>query len=299
MLIASKQLLCRAREHGYALPAFNTSNIEITKALFAAAEETRSPLLIATTEGAIKYAGLENIFSIINNLSKNSKIPVCIHLDHGKDPSIVKECIGIGYKSVMVDASALPFAQNVKITKSTVKAAHAKKCSVEAELGRLGKIGDAQLTGPEEAKLFAKKTGCDSLAVSIGTSHGAFKFSGEPKIDLQRLQEISEAVPVPLVLHGASSLDSEVVERANSYGASLHGTAGVPHADLLKAIKLGVAKINIDTDLRIAFTAGLRQFLAENPGSYDPRDSLGFAAQYVKEMALKKINLFGARNSAK
>lgn len=298
MFIGGKALLQKAREHHYALPAFNTSNLEASKALLEAAEETHSPLLIQTTESAINYAGLLNIFSIIKTLAQQAEVPVCIHLDHGKDLQLLKQCIALGYKSVMVDASALPFAKNVAIAKKVVRIAHAKKCSVEAELGSLGRIGAAQLTDPKQAGQFAEKTGCDALAVAIGTSHGAYKFAGKPKIDLKRLKEISKAVSIPLVLHGASSVDRQLVGKANSFGAELKHTAGVADRDIKKAIRLGVAKINIDTDIRLAFTAGIRAALAKNPADFDPRGYLLSAQQEVKQVAMQKIRLFGAKGKA-
>ena len=298
MFIASKALLQKAREHHYALPAFNTSNLEASKALLEAAEETHSPLLIQTTESAINYAGLLNLFSIIKTLALQSNIPVCIHLDHGKDLQLLKYCIQLGYKSVMVDASSRPFSQNVAITKKVVKIAHAKNCSVEAELGSLGRIGAAQLTDPKQAGQFAEKTGCDALAVAIGTSHGAYKFAGKPRIDLTRLKEISKAVSIPLVLHGASSVDRQLVGKANTFGAELKHTAGVADGDLKKAIKLGVAKINIDTDIRLAFTAGVREALAKNPAGFDPRGYLLSGQQEIKQVAMQKIRLFGAKGKA-
>ncbi|MBN2067196.1 MAG: class II fructose-bisphosphate aldolase family protein [Candidatus Diapherotrites archaeon] len=299
MFVSSKSLLEKAREKHYALPAFNTSNLEMSKALFGAAEQMKAPLLVQTTPSSIEYAGLESIFSIIKTLSKNSKIPACIHLDHGRDLGLVKRCTALGYKSVMIDASRLPFNKNAALTRKAVKIAHWRGCSVEAELGSLGRLGKASLTDASQARLFVKKTGCDSLAVAIGTSHGAYKFKGKPKIDLERLREISELVSVPLVLHGASSVDKKLVKKANRYGAKLGHTAGVPMKDLKRAIKLGAAKINIDTDLRLAFTAALREFHAKNPKDFDPRNALEFAGQSVKKVAAEKIRAFGAKNRAR
>jgi len=300
MFKASKPLLRRARRKGYALPAFNTSNLEMSKALLAAAEKSRSPLLIQVTESAIKYAGLESIFGIVQQLERSSTVPVCLHLDHGKNLLTIRKCLALGFKSVMVDASMHSLSKNVSITKKVVSIAHRKNCSVEAELGSLKRIGSKgqHLTGPKEAEAFVKATGCDLLAVAIGTSHGAYKFRGKPRLDFERLEEISELVSIPLVLHGASSVPGFLVSKSNRFGARLSKAVGVPDKGLRRAIKLGIAKINIDTDLRLAFTAGIREFHARNPKDFDPRHALGNASSLVQEVAEQKIALFKARGKA-
>jgi fructose-bisphosphate aldolase class II len=255
--------------------------------------------MVSVTESTIEYAGLETIISLVKQLESCSKVPVCIHLDHGKSPKTISKCISLGFKSVMVDASRLPFKKNVAFTKKFVRPAHKRDCSVEAELGALKRIGpDQHLTDPKEARLFVEKTGCDALAVAIGTSHGAYKFSGKPKLDFARLLEIKEHVSIPLVLHGASSVPKGLVEKANRFGARLKKTQGVPESDLKKAIRLGVAKINIDTDLRLAFTAGLREFHSRNPRDFDPRNALGHARSLVQKTAEEKLALFGASGKA-
>ncbi len=299
MFVSGKAMLGKARTGHYAIPGFNTSNLEVSQALFQAAEESNAPLLIQTTESTIKYAGLRNIFSIISSMEKSAGIPACLHLDHGKDLKLIRQCLEIGYKSVMVDASSHSFEKNVAITKMVAAIAHRKKASVEAELGTLGRIGKAKLTDAKQAKLFVEKTGCDALAVAIGTSHGAYKFEGRPRIDLERLKQISEAVDVPLVLHGASSVPKELVNRANIFGARLQHAKGLSERQLRKAIKLGIAKINIDTDSRLAFTASLREYLRKNPEEFDPRKYLSHCREAVKETALEKIALFGCRGKAK
>lgn len=299
MFVSGKTLLTKAKGKGYALPAFNTSNLEVSKALFAAAERMKAPLLIQTTESAIKYAGHENIVSLIKAMEKSADIPVCLHLDHGKNLRVVKKSIALGYKSVMIDASRHSFKKNVAVTRKVVRMAHAKKCSVEAELGALGRIGSVKLTDPAQAEQFVKKTGCDSLAVAIGTSHGAYKFKAKPKIDLKRLKEISELVSIPLVLHGASAVPPSLVQKCNRFGGKLSKARGVPDNSLRKAIRLGVSKINIDTDLRLAFTAGLREFHAKNPKNFDPRDSLSLAELLTQEVAEQKLALFGAKGKAR
>ncbi|MAG22359.1 MAG: tagatose-bisphosphate aldolase [Candidatus Diapherotrites archaeon] len=299
MFVSSKSLLVKARKKHYALPAFNTSNLEVTQALFEAAQENKCPLIIQTTESAIRYAGLENLFSMITTMEKTAKVPVAIHLDHGRDIKLLKKCLAMGYKSVMIDASKYSFEKNVSITKSIVKIAHKKKASVEAEIGVLGRMGKAELTDPRQAKLFVEQTGCDALAVAIGTSHGAHKFEGKPNIDLQRLEEISELVKIPLVMHGSSSVPKKIVNKANIFGARIKQAKGVSEKQLKKAITLGVAKINIDTDLRLAFTASLREHLNKSPEHFDPRKYLASSREGVKEIVAEKMALFGCRGKAR
>ncbi|MFA4855310.1 MAG: class II fructose-bisphosphate aldolase [archaeon] len=300
MFKAAKQILVSARKGHYALPSFNTCNLEVSRALLLAAEAMNSPLMIQITESTARYAGLENIFGIVQQLERRASVPVCVHLDHGKDLALIRKCISIGFKSVMVDASKYPFAKNVAVTKKIVAMAKRKGCSVEAELGALKKIGskEERLTDPKEAMLFVEKSGCDSLAVAIGTSHGAYKFEGKARLDFARLKEISGLVSVPLVLHGASSVPKELVRKCNRFGAKISNAKGVPESDLKKAIGLGVAKINIDTDLRLAFTAGIREFHAKNPEDFDPRNALLHAQNISQRVAEEKIALFGAKNRA-
>jgi len=298
MFRASKGLLEDARAEGYALPAFNTMNLETSKAIFDACSRLKAPVLIQVTESTARYAGLENIFGIVKQLEKQASVSACIHLDHGKDQVLIKKCLGLGFKSVMVDASAFPFRKNLAITRKVVLAARKLGCSVEAELGSL-RNSKASFTQPGEAGAFVKKTGCDSLAVAIGTSHGAYKFQGRPRLDLERLAAIGGLVSVPLVLHGASSVSPALVRKCNRFGAKISGARGVPEKSIKKAIKLGIAKINIDTDLRLAFTAGLREFHSKNPKSFDPREALSHARRLVQDEAESKIRMFGAKGKAK
>jgi len=300
MLVASKSLMRKARKKHYAIPSFNTVNLEISKAIFGAAERMNAPLMIQVTETTIAYAGLENIFATVQQLEKESNVPVSIHLDHGKHLPLIKKVIGLGFKSVMVDASNYSFNKNVAITKKVVSMARRKGCTVEAELGALKRIGSKgqQLTDPKEAKLFVEKSGCDALAIAIGTSHGAHKFRRKPELDFERLEEISELVSIPLVLHGASSVPKTLVQKCNRFGAKLTKTAGVPEKDLRKAIKFGVAKVNIDTDLRLAFTAGLRTYLSKNPKDFDPRKALSLAQLYTQEVCEHKLKVFGTKGNA-
>lgn len=301
MLVTTKKLLAPARVKGYAIPAINVNNLEAIKAVMSAAEIMRSPVILQTSEGAISYAGVEYLAAMIR-IASHGKIPVAMHLDHGKDLRIVKLALAHGYTSVMIDGSALSYAKNVVLTKQVVKLAHAKGVSVEAEIGALAGIEDfvsveekeARLTHPEEAARFARETRCDALAVAIGTSHGAYKFRGKTHLDLERLKQISRLVKIPLVLHGASGVREDIVKLAEHHGAKLGEARGVLDQDIKAAIKLGVAKINIDTDLRLAFTAGIREAVDDLPQAIDPRKLLEPAILLMREVAMRKMKLFGS-----
>jgi fructose-bisphosphate aldolase class II len=299
MLTSSASLLKRARREKFAVPAFNINDLEILKAVMAAAEKLRSPIIIQTSEGAIEYAGMDYLVAMARVAAK-APIPVVLHLDHGKNMSVIKQAIKSGYTSIMFDGSALPYKDNVRKTQEVVHLAHAKKISVEAEIGALAGIEDfvtvkerdAKLTSPAEAKRFAKETGCDSLAIAIGTSHGAYKFTGATHLDLARLKEIAKLVQIPLVLHGASGVREDMKEIAEKYGAKLGEARGVLDEDIRKAISLGIAKVNIDTDLRLAFTAGIREATYELPTIIDPRKLLEPAFLFMREVAMQKMRLF-------
>lgn len=305
MLVSAKKLLVPARAKKYAVPAFNINDLEFLKAVMSAAEKMRSPIIVQTSEGAIQYAGMDYLVAMVRIAAKG-KIPVVLHLDHGKDLKIVKQAIQSGYTSVMYDGSALPYAQNARNTKKVVEWAHVKGISVEAEIGALAGIEDlvsvaekdAKLTSPEEAQRFAKETGCDSLAVAIGTSHGAFKFTGKTHLDIVRLKKIAALVKLPIVLHGASGVLEDVKELAEEYGAKLGEARGVMDIDIKQAIKNGVAKINIDTDLRLAFTAGIREAVHDLPKVIDPRKLLEPANLLMREVAMRKMKLFGSAGRA-
>ncbi|MBI4743843.1 MAG: class II fructose-1,6-bisphosphate aldolase [Actinobacteria bacterium] len=299
-LADNKKIQKGAQKGGYCVGAFNTSNLEITQAIIQAAEEKKSPVIIATSESAIKYAGIKELSAIVRIMAENADIPVSLHLDHGQDKNIVIDCLNNGWTSVMIDGSHAPLEENITITKEIVEIAHAKGVSVEAELGRLSGIEDnisvaerdAILTDPDEAEKFVEETGCDTLAIAIGTSHGAYKFKGEAKLAFERLEEIRKRISIPIVLHGASSVIPEIVEKANKYGAQLGAAKGVPLEDIKKAISLGVTKINIDTDLRLAFTAGVREFLSLNPEVFDPRKIIGAGRKAMKQVVMDKIDIF-------
>ena len=305
MLVTAKKLLVPARAKGYAVPALNVNNLEMIKAIISAAEKMNSPVIIQTSEGAIEYAGIEYLSAMIRVAAKG-KIPVVMHLDHGKDMKYVKMTLANGYTSVMFDGSALPYKENLKVTKEVVRLARAKGASVEAELGAIAGIEDfvsveeknAHLTNPEEAALFAKESGCDSLAVAIGTMHGAFKFKGKTHLDIDRLKKIAKLVKLPIVLHGASGVLEDVKEIAEHYGAKLGDARGVLDVDIKAAIRQGVAKINIDTDLRLAFTAGIREAISELPKVIDPRKLLEPSTLLMREVAMRKMKLFGSAGRA-
>jgi fructose-bisphosphate aldolase class II len=305
-LVSSEDILVPARAGGYAVGAFNTSNLEITQAILEAAHELRSPVLIATSSSAIGYAGFDNIRCTVKNIAEELDVKVALHLDHGADLEICKACLDHGWTSVMIDASKHDFEDNIEITRSVVEAAHRAGVPVEAELGKLTGIEDAvvveerdaSLTDPAQAEEFVRKSGCDFLAVAIGTSHGAYKFKGEPRLDLDRLTEIASRVEIPLVLHGASSVPPDVLERASKYGAKLPGAKGVPLDATVQAIGRGIAKINIDTDLRLAFTGAVRQILTDSPEVFDPRKIIGEAREAIKSVVKSKMEAFGSAGKA-
>jgi len=305
MLVTNKELLRKAQKEAYAVGAFNIQNLESLLAVVEAAVEEESPVIVAVTPSAIKYGGLNYLAGLVKTAAEVSPIPISLHLDHGEDVETVKKCLEAGFTSVMIDGSHLPFEENISLTKRVVDLAHQKGVSVEGELGRLAGIEEktvaereAVLTDPIEAEEFVRRTGVDALAVSIGTSHGAYKFKGEPKLDFERLKQIRERVDVPLVLHGASSVPQWIIEKATKYGAELAGAKGIPEDHIRKAIALGITKINIDTDLRLAFTATVREVLANSPKEFDPRKILGPAKEAMKEVVKAKMRLFGSSGKA-
>ena len=305
-LTTNLELQREAQRGKYAVGAFNTSNLEITQAILEAAVECRSPVIVATSQSAIKYAGIEVLSGLIRTLARSLPVPVSLHLDHGTDYDIIVGCLRHGWTSVMIDGSHAPLEENIAMTSEIVKMAHAVGVSVEAELGRLIGIEDhisvqvdqAHLTEPEEAVRFVSETACDALAVAIGTSHGAYKFKGKPQLDFDRLKAIVQKVQTPLVLHGASSVKGEMVERGAKYGAKLSGAAGVPEEHIRKAVSLGITKVNIDTDLRLTFTTETRKFLQEHPEIFDPRKILAASRQAMKEVVKEKIELLGSAGRA-
>jgi len=306
MLVNLNKILPKARKGKYGVGAFNTSNIEITQAILQAAEVLNAPVIVATSEKAIRYAGIDNLSQLVITMAQKTSVPVALHLDHGKSLEIVKECIKHNYTSVMIDASHLLFKDNLRLTKQVVKYAHKRGVSVEAEIGRLAGIeddikvkkDDAIYTAPQEAKRFAHESGCDALAIAIGTSHGAYKFKGKPKLRIDILKEIAKIVKIPLVLHGASGVKIKWINRVNKFGGKLAHTRGVPDNLIKQAVQNGVSKINTDTDLRIAFTAGVREYLIKNPEVFDPRKIIGFARDMMQQVVEDRIKIFGSKNKA-
>ncbi|MBU1179542.1 class II fructose-1,6-bisphosphate aldolase [Patescibacteria group bacterium] len=305
MLTTLKQVLQKADKDGYAVPAFNINNMEILQAIIRGAVKLKSPVIIQTSEGAIKYAGMDYLFAMVSVAAKAS-VPVVFHLDHGKDFKIIKQAIEGGYTSVMIDASIFPYEQNIKKTKEVVELARRKGVSVEAEIGAIEGVEDlvsvsekeAFFTDPEQAKDFVKKTGCDALAISIGTAHGPCKFKGKPKLDFKRLREIKKLVKIPLVLHGASQVDQKYVRKAKKYGAKLANARGLSDVLLKNAIKLGIRKVNTDTDLRLAFNAAIRETVAKDKSAYDPRKLLGPARDEIQKAVEHRIIVCGSKNKA-
>ncbi len=303
VLVSGKVLLQKAKKGCYAVGAFNTNNLEITKAIISAAVEANSPVFLQLSSGALKYGGFE-LAGLALAFARKVHVPVAVHLDHGLSFELARECISFGFSSVMIDGSALPFAKNIAVTRKVVAIAHKRNVAVEAELGQLKGREDEvfaakhSYTDPAAAAKFVKQTKVDSLAVAIGTSHGAYKFKGASKIDLKRLKEIAAVVDTPLVLHGASSVHGSLVAIANKYGAKIANAKGVPEQQIRKAIKLGICKVNEDTDLRIAFAAAVRRFLEENPSAYDPREILIPATEAMKEVVIRRIKILGSEGKA-
>ncbi|MFP4316392.1 MAG: class II fructose-1,6-bisphosphate aldolase [Desulfovibrionales bacterium] len=303
-LVSPKAMFDRAYREGFAVGAFNVNNMEIIQGIIAAAEEERSPVILQVSAGARKYAGQVYLIKLVEAALVESDLPICLHLDHGQNFDICKQVIDGGFTSVMIDGSHLSFEENIALTRQVVEYAHERGVWVEAELGRLAGVEDEVssevivYTDPDEAKEFVERTGCDSLAIAIGTSHGAYKFKGEARLDFDRLEKIKTLLPgYPIVLHGASSVLPEFVEMSNSYGGEIAGAKGVPEELLRKAAASAVCKINIDTDIRLAMTAVIRKYLHEHPGEFDPRKYLGASRTAVKDMVQHKIKtVLGSSN---
>ena len=304
-LVTTKEMFEKSMKEGFAIGAFNVNNMEIIQAIVDAASEAKSPVILQASASAIKYAGIEYLMKMVEAATiVHPEVPIAIHLDHGPDFDTCKMCIDAGFTSVMIDGSKYDFEENVRVTKEVVDYAHSKGVVVEAELGKLAGIEDevnvdskdAMYTDPEQAEEFVKRTGCDSLAIAIGTSHGAYKFKGEAKLKFDILKEIKERIPnTPIVLHGASSVIPKLVEMCNEYGGDIPGAKGVPDEILMEAGKLGVSKINVDTDLRLAMTAGIRKVFVEEPSAFDPRKYLVPARELIKETVKHKMEkVFGS-----
>ncbi len=307
-LVTSTEMFKKAYEGGYAIGAFNVNNMEIIQGIVEAATEERAPLILQVSSGARKYANTTYLTKMVEAAVETSGLPICLHLDHGDTFALCKDCIDSGFTSVMIDASAHPFAENISITRQVVEYAHDHGVVVEAELGKLAGVEDdvkvdakdASYTDPDQVQEFVEKTGVDSLAIAIGTSHGAFKFKGQPKLRFDILQEVENRLPgFPIVLHGASSVPQDLVKLINQYGGAMPGAQGVPEEMLREAAKMAVCKINIDSDLRLAVTGTVREHFALNPSHFDPRQYLGPAREAVKKIVRHKIvNVLGCNGKA-
>ena len=297
-LVTSTEMFKKAYEGKYAVGAFNVNNMEIIQGIVEAAKVEQAPLILQVSAGARKYASHIYLMKLVEAAVEDSGLPICLHLDHGEDFEICKACVDGGFTSVMIDGSKHSFEENIELTKRVVDYAHNKGVVVEAELGKLAGVEDAvkvdakdaTYTDPDQAVEFVERTGVDSLAIAIGTSHGAYKFKGKPELDFARLEKISNMLPnFPLVLHGASTVIPSFVEECNKFGGKIDGAQGVPEDMLLKAGTFGVCKINIDTDLRLAMTASVRKYLMEHPGDIDPRQYLKPARQAIQDMVAHNI----------
>ena len=296
--VTTKEMFKKAYEGHYAVGAFNVNNMEIVQGIVDAAKEEESPLILQVSAGARKYAKHSYLLHLVEAAMEDTGLPIALHLDHGADFDICKACVDGGFTSVMIDGSKYPFEENIELTKRVVDYAHNKGVVVEAELGKLAGVEDAvkvntkdaTYTDPDQAVEFVERTGVDSLAIAIGTSHGAYKFKGKPELDFARLEKITNMLPgVPLVLHGASTVIPEFVAECNKYGGKLAGAQGCPEDMLKKAGTYGVCKINIDTDLRLAMTASIRKYLYEHPEDFDPRSYLGKGREAIKMMVAHKM----------
>ena len=305
-LVTSTEMFKKAYEGGYAIGAFNVNNMEIVQGITEAAKEVNSPLILQVSAGARKYAKHVYLMKLIEAAIEDTDLPICVHLDHGDSFDICKSCIDGGFTSVMIDGSKYSFEENIELTKKVVEYAHARGVVVEGELGKLAGIEDdvnvsdedAQFTNPAEVEEFVTRTGVDSLAIAIGTSHGAFKFKGEPRLRFDILEEVSKRLPnFPIVLHGASSVIPEYVEMINANGGNMPGAQGVPEAMLRQAASMAVCKINIDSDLRLAMTGTVRKYFAEHPDHFDPRQYLSPARANIMELVKHKIvNVLGSND---
>ncbi|UBV42271.1 class II fructose-1,6-bisphosphate aldolase [Deinococcus taeanensis] len=305
MLVTGNDILIPARAGHYGVGSFNTNNMEITQAIIHTAERLRSPVMVQMSEGAIKYGG-QDLANIVIDLARRATVPVALHLDHGSSYASALKAIKMGFTSVMIDASHHAFEDNIKETRRVVEAAHAMGISVESELGRLGGIEehivvdekDAFLTDPEEAVQFIEQTGTDYLAIAIGTSHGAFKGKGRPYIDHARIEKIAGLTSIPLVAHGSSGVPQEIVERFRAAGGQIGDAAGIADEDLQRATQFGIAKVNVDTDLRLASTVGIREALSANPKEFDPRKIFGPAREVMSQVIEHKLRVLGSVGKA-
>jgi len=308
-LVGTKKMFETAYKNGYAIGAFNVNNMEITQGIISAVAEEKAPLILQVSRGARAYASISYLKAIINVVvEENPDIPIAINLDHGDTFETCKQFVDDGFTSVMIDASKQPFEANIAVTKQVVEYAHPLGVVVEAELGQLGGIEEdvvgvedvsKHVADPNQVVEFVEKSGCDSLAVACGTSHGAYKFKTEPTLAFDVIGEIEERLPgFPLVMHGSSSVLREFIDLINKYGGDMPNAMGVPEESISKAAKMGICKVNIDTDLRLALTAKIRQVFAENPGEFDPRKYLGPGREAIKDMVKHKLHVLDCAGKA-
>jgi fructose-bisphosphate aldolase class II len=309
-LVTTKKMFRQAYEGGFAIGAFNFINMEILQGIVEACREENAPLILQITKGGLKFGKVRYLKALVQAALEEVDLPIALHLDHGDTYDLCRQCVDDGFTSVMIDASHDPIKENRAKTKKVVEYAHKHKVVVEAEIGQLGGIEEdvvgvsaddvmSHLTDPAEAEQFIKETGCDSLAVACGTSHGAYKFKNEPKLAFDVIEEISKRLPgLPLVMHGSSGVPREYVDLINKYGGDMPHTMGVPDDTLRKAAQTAVCKINIDTDLRLAMTAKIRQVFGEKPGEFDLRNYLGPGREAVKETVRQKLHVLGCAGKA-
>ena len=309
-IVTTKEMFKKAYEKGYAIGAFNVDNVDIMKAVLRAAENKKAPVIIAISSGALKFIGINYVRQVLECAMKEITVPVALHLDHGKDVELCKQCIDIGFTSVMIDASSYDFEENIRMTKEVVEYAHARGVVVESELGAIAGIEDdvvvddkyGNFTHPSDVVEFVSRTGIDSLAIAIGTAHGAYKFkpSQKPQLRFDILDEIQEKLPgFPLVLHGASSVPQESLKILNTYGGKMPEAIGIPEAMLREAASKAVCKINVGTDLRVAYVGAFRKALHENPEKFDARVFITPAMDAITKLVEDKIeNVFGSANQA-
>ena len=305
-LVTTTEMFKKAYEGGYAIGAFNINNMEVIQGIIEAGAETRSPLILQVSKGARDYAKTIYLRKLMEAACSETDLPIAFHLDHGDSFELCKDCVDNGFTSVMIDASHYSFEENIAITKKVVEYAHDHGVVVEAELGKLAGIEEHvvsdshQFTDPDEVEEFVSRTGVDSLAIAIGTSHGAYKFKGKAELRFDILEEVSKRLPqFPIVLHGASSVPQEFVELIDKYGGNVKGAQGVPEDLLRKAASMAVCKINIDSDIRLAITASIRKHFAEHPEHFDPRQYLKPARAAIKDMVKRKIiNVLGSDGKA-
>lgn len=299
-----KEILDRANSERYAVGAFNTNNLEFSKAILRTAAQEQSPVIIQASEGAVAYAGAREIVAMVSALADRYDVPVALHLDHGRKVEVILECLRAGFTSVMIDGSHLPLDENIALTKKVVEICHPMGVSVEAELGKIAGVEDnvasleSILTDPDDAERFVAETRVDALAIAIGTAHGPRKFKGEPRLAIDLVAKIKERVGIPLVMHGASGVPESIVRRAEAAGAKWSGAKGIPDESVAAAVASGINKVNIDTDMRLAFICRVREILAEKPELSDPRDLLKPAMELIGEVVTHKMRLLGSSGKA-